>query len=198
MTLYSIIFSLFILMDSVGNVPIFLSLLKEIPPKRQMIIIFRELMISLVVMIVFYFIGDLLLDALRVTQTTVKIAGGIILFLIALKMIFPASDDDGEPHHHHAIKEPFIVPLAIPLIAGPGALATIMLYAQQNLTTFTVVSGIIIAWLLSSIILMSSAWLQKLLGERVLTALERLMGLILTLMAVQMLVEGITNCVAVK
>jgi len=190
MTLYSLTLSLFILMDAIGNVPIFLSLLKEIKPKRQRIVIFREMIIALIIMIFFYFLGDVLLGALEVRQYTVKTAGGIILFLIALKMIFPAPKEAAESLKH---KEPFIVPLAIPLVAGPGVLASIMLYAQREVSTLLVVSAIVIAWILSAIILLSSSLIQRWLGWSALTALERLMGLILTLIAVQMCLEGIKS-----
>lgn len=191
MTLYSIAFSLFILMDAVGNVPIFLSLLKEINPARQRKVIFREMIIALIVMVLFYFVGDLVLTALQVSEETVLVAGGIILFLIALKMIFPTEKDSNK---QIKAKEPFIVPLAIPLVAGPGVLASIMLYAQRDISAIIVVTAIIIAWILSSAILISSSWIQHILGPRALTALERLMGLILTLIAVQMFLEGLRTC----
>lgn len=190
MSLYTLTFSLFILMDAIGNVPIFLALLKNVHSRRQRYVILREMIIALGVIILFYFLGDLILGALQVTQETVKVAGGIILFLIAIKMIFPAPKDT----NNHKDREPFIVPLAIPLIAGPGVLASVMLYAQQDFTWSTVLGAILIAWLFSAIILLSSSWMQRLLGLRVLTALERLMGLILTLIAVQMFLEGIKSC----
>lgn len=191
MTLYSLAFSFFILMDAIGNIPIFLSLLKGNPPKRQQIIIFREMVIALAVMAIFYFLGELLLGALHVTQETLSIAGGIVLFLIALKMIFPPPK---ETNGHAHDKEPFIVPIAVPLIAGPGVLASLMLYSKQTLSVWTVLGAVLIAWILSLIILLSSSFLQRLLGPRAMSALERLMGLILTLMAVQMVVEGVQGC----
>jgi multiple antibiotic resistance protein len=192
MTIYTIAFSLFLLMDSIGNVPIFISLLKEVKPNRHRPIIFRELLIALFIMILFYFLGDALLEALNVDLQTVMIAGGVILFLIALRMIFPHSKDVDTTRG----KEPFIVPLAIPLLAGPGVLASIMLYSHQaTLSWFTVLAAIILAWIPTAIILVASSWLQRLLGWRVLTACERLMGLILTLIAVQMFLGGFKNCI---
>jgi multiple antibiotic resistance protein len=191
MTIYTIAFSLFLLMDSIGNVPIFISLLKEINPARQRKIIFRELLIALFVMIIFYFLGDGLLRALNVNLQTVMISGGVILFLIALRMIFPtekALEGNGKN------KDPFIVPLAIPLVAGPGVLASIMLYAHTSTLSWTIVLGaIFLAWIPTALILISSSWLQRLLGKRVLAACERLMGLILTLIAVQMFLEGLKS-----
>lgn len=192
-TVVSLAFSLFLLMDAIGNLPIFISILREIPPKRQKIIIIRELLIALAILIIFHFIGEALLNLLRVKQSTVMIAGGIILFLIALKMIFPSRPviKNGDTN----LEEPFIVPLAVPLIAGPGVLAAIMLYSHQE-PHWVVISAIIIAWIASTIILYCSSFLKRILGERGMLAAERLMGLIVTLIAVQMFLEGIREFIA--
>lgn len=188
MSLLAMTFSLFLLMDSVGNVPLFISILKGIPQKRQIVIIFRELLIALLVMITFHFVGDALLSALQIQQYAVLVSGGIILFLLSLKMIFPSGHD---PNTDTKDKEPFIVPLAIPLVAGPAVLAAIILYSRQQPDTYITVTAITLAWAVSTIILLSSAFLQKVLGQRGILATERLMGLILTMMSVQMFLEGI-------
>ena len=188
--IFSISFSLFLLMDSLGNVPLFMAILKNFNPKKQRKIIIRELRIALIIIVLFAIIGDLLLSFLNVKHYTILIAGGIILFLIALKMIFPQPDAPAEKSD----KEPFIVPLAMPLVAGPAVLAAVMLYSKQESNLVTI-SSIIIAWIFTTIILVTSSQLQKLLGQRGLTALERLMGLILTLLAVQMFLEGIASYV---
>ncbi len=180
-------FSLFLLMDSVGNVPLFISILKGIPQKRQIVIIFRELLIALLVMITFHFVGDALLSALQIQQYAVLVSGGIILFLLSLKMIFPVGHD---PDTDIKDKEPFVVPLAIPLVAGPAVLAAIILYSRQQPDTYITMTAIVLAWAVSTIILLSSAFLQKILGKRGILATERLMGLILTMMSVQMFLEG--------
>jgi MarC family membrane protein len=185
----SMAFSLFVLMDPVGNIPIFLAVLKEVPPRRQPVIILRELVLALIIILLFYFIGDGILTAFHVTQDAVMISGGIILFLVALKMIFPVAKD-AEPTHPHD-KEPFLVPLAVPMVAGPAVLAVVMLYSHQATGHVTVVSAILIAWIVSTLILLASSLLKKLLGWRGITACERLMGLVLTLIAVQMFLEGI-------
>ncbi len=186
----SIALNLFILMDAIGNVPIFCSLLKDIPVKKQRTIIFRELVIALLLIIFFNFVGDFLLDLLKVSQEAVMIAGSIILFLIAIKMIFPATKDNGYEKAKPLEKEPFVVPLAVPLVAGPAILAAVILYAKRE-SALTMVSAIGIAWGASTIILLAGASLKKLLGDKVLSAGERLMGLILTLIAVQMFLEGL-------
>ena len=189
MQMFSMALALFLLMDPIGNVPIFVSVLKDIDPRRQRAIIIRELIIALIIIILFNFLGDALLGFLNVTMPTILISGGIILFLIALKMIFPGRrDPDVELPQD---KEPFIVPLAIPLVAGPAVLAAVMLYSGQHKKDFMLPLGaIVIAWAASTLILLSSSLWQKLLGWRGLVACERLMGLILTLIAVQMFLEG--------
>ena len=184
-------FSLFLLMDPIGNVPFFISLLKDIPARRHKKIILRELIIALAVMVVFNFVGDLLLNSIKVQQFTVLISGGIILFLLSLKMIFPSRKDVDVDSSQE--KEPFIVPLAIPLVAGPGVLATIMLYSGQEESNVLTISAIVLAWIVSTIILLSSAFLKKILGWRGIIACERLMGLLLTMISIQMLFEGITS-----
>lgn len=189
MEMFSIAFSLFLLMDPIGNIPLYLTTLKEIPRKRQRIIIFRELIIALFIIIFFNFIGYELLKFLHITKESVEIAGGIILFLIALKMIFP---DSNEPKEKNPVKtEPFIVPLAVPLIAGPSILAAVMIYTHQGIQNSIMIPAIVIAWVASLSILILASYLQKLLGLRGIIALERLMGLILILIAVQMFLTGI-------
>ena len=191
MKIISMAFSLFLLMDPIGNVPFFISLLKDIPARRHKKIILRELIIALAVMVVFNFVGDLLLNSIKVQQFTVLISGGIILFLLSLKMIFPSRKDVDVDSSQE--KEPFIVPLAIPLVAGPGVLATIMLYSGQEESNVLTISAIVLAWIVSTIILLSSAFLKKILGWRGIIACERLMGLLLTMISIQMLFEGITS-----
>lgn len=188
-SLFSIAFSLFLLMDPIGNVPLYVSILKDIDPRRQRFIICRELLIALLVIIAFSFLGNYILKLLGVSEQTVMISGGLILFLIAIRMIFPRGREgytespEGE--------EPFIVPLAIPLIAGPSVLAAVMIYANQE-SHLTMIGSIIIAWVFTFFILILSPLLKKILGIRGITACERLMGLILTLIAVQMFLEGLT------
>jgi len=184
-------FSLFLLMDAVGNIPFFISLLKGIPAKRQRKIILRELFFALIIMLMFHYLGDFVLESLQVTQYSVLLSGGIILFLLSLRMIFPSK------HDHEDItpdKEPFIVPLAVPLVAGPAVLAAIILYSKQE--GHTTVFAIIIAWAITTLILFLSPVLNKLLGARGIIACERLMGLILTMVSIQMFLEGLSQYIA--
>ena len=189
MSFFSTVFTLFLLMDSIGNIPLFISILKKFPPKKQRRIIFRELVIALVIMLIFSVMGERLLSFLKIQHYTILIAGGIILFMIAINMIFPKNTNDSSDSDE---KDPFIVPLAIPLVAGPASLAWIMLYSH-HLSIGSLMLAIFIAWIFTTIILLTSSNLHQILGQRGLTACERLMGLILTLLAVQMFLEGV-NC----
>ncbi|MFZ4832500.1 YhgN family NAAT transporter [Rouxiella sp. Mn2063] len=181
---------LFLIMDPLGNLPIFMSVLKHVDPKRRRVILIREMLIALILMLIFLFAGEKILSFLNLRTETVSISGGIILFLIAIKMIFPSheSTTSGLP----AGEEPFLVPLAIPLVAGPSILATLMLLSHQypgKLSHLTL--ALFIAWGLSMAILMLSGMFLRLLGDKGVNALERLMGLILIMLATQMFLDGI-------
>lgn len=194
MSMLSIAFSLFLLMDPIGNIPFYISFLKGLDPKRQRVIIIRELVIALFIIILFNFIGDGLMKFLHVQNDTIQIAGGIILFLLCLKMIFPPPHDPNESLPHDT--EPFIVPLAVPLVAGPSVLAAVMIYSKQENNGLMMIGAILIAWVASLIILLASSFLKQILGWRGILALERLMGLILILIAVQMFMSGLSNFMA--
>ncbi|MCP5509092.1 MAG: NAAT family transporter [Chlamydiales bacterium] len=190
MTLFALTFSFFLLMDPLGNVPIFIALLKDVSIKRQKIIILRELIIALVIIIAFVFFGEGLLNLLHVSPMTIQIAGGLILFIIALKMIFPP------PKQEFTLKkneEPFLVPMAIPLVAGPSVLAAVMIYSRQLEGVSLLIGSLVIAWVVSAIILLSATQLKKVLGSKGISACERLMGLILILIAVEMFLDGFST-----
>lgn len=182
-------FSLFLLMDSIGNIPLYLSLLKNFDAKRQRVIILRELIIALVIIILFMFLGDGLMDFLNISDSTIQIAGGIILFLICLKMIFPSKNDPQE--RMPTDQEPLVVPLAVPFVAGPAVLAAVMIYSRQNGTYWAMIGAIFIAWVATLVVLLASSFLKNILGWRGITAMERLMGLVLILIAVQMFLTGL-------
>lgn len=186
--IFTLAFSFTLLMDPVGNIPIYVAVLKELPPRRQKIIIIREMIIALVTILLFYWLGDAILAALRVTPETIQVSGGIILFIIALRMIFPTAKDTTV---EYSGIEPFIVPLAIPLVAGPTILAAVMIYSKKAIDSWIVMVALFFAWLVSTLILVSSTFLEKLLGKRGIIACERLMGFVLTLISLQMFLEGI-------
>ncbi len=189
MSVFSIALSLFLLMDSIGNIPFYISFLKDIEPRRQKQIIIRELLIALGIIFIFAFLGDKLMQFLHIKEDTIQIAGGIILFLLCLKMIFPPARDANEDLPKTT--EPFIVPLAVPLVAGPGVLAAVMIYTKQEPSHLVMAGAILIAWAASLVILLGSFPLQKALGWRGILAMERLMGLLLILIAIQMFLNGI-------
>ena len=182
--------TLVLVMDPLGNVPIFLAALKEIPEKKRQVIILRELLIALGVLVIFLLCGRQLLNFLGLTEAAIRISGGIVLFLIAIKMIFPQR---GGIMGEQSDGEPFIVPLAIPCVAGPSTLAVLMLLANtegERLMDWMV--ALIGAWCVSCLILLGSTRLAKILGERGLTALERLMGMILVMISVQMMLDSLS------
>ena len=186
----SIAITLLILMDPIGNIPIYASILKELPSKRQFIIICRELTIALVCILAFAFFGKNLLTALHVCQASVQIAGGLILFLIAILMIFPIKKLSFTGSNNQ--KEPFIVPLAIPLVAGPAVLAAVTVQANIE-TKSSVIIAVCIAWFVTGVILITSPFLKKILKNQGLSACEKLMGLVLTIISVQMFLDGISS-----
>jgi MarC family membrane protein len=189
MTLLSASILLFLVMDPFGNIPVFLCVLKNLPDEKQQKIIIRELVIALMILILFLALGPHLLEALQISEPSLRIAGGIILFLIAIKMIFGATE---ELFRDTSGGEPLIVPLAIPSIAGPAAIATVMLLTGQDPNRWPEwLIALLLAWLVTSIILLLSTRLDRILGQRGLTALEHLMGLILTAIAVEMFLQGI-------
>ncbi len=189
MTLFSAALLLFLVMDPVGNIPVFLSTLKNVEKKRRKFIILRELIIALLVLIGFLFGGRYVLQALQISDPSLTIAGGIILFLIALRMIFPGFRGGGEEEMDG---EPLIVPLAIPLVAGPSAMATVMLMMSQDPSRWQDwLIALTVAWFVSGVILLLANALSRFLGKRGLVAIERLMGMILITISVQMMLGGI-------
>jgi multiple antibiotic resistance protein len=182
---------LFFVMDPLGNVPLFLSALRHVDPARHRRIILRELLSALVIMVGFLFAGRYLLDVLQVSPAALTAAGGVILLLIAVRMIFPTSE---RSLREEVTEEPFIVPLAVPYTAGPSVLATELLLMSQEPQRWPVWLGAVcLAWIASAAILYLASDLRKVFGDRGLTALERLMGMVLAIVAVEMLMRGIAQ-----
>lgn len=181
---------LLLIMDPLGNLPIFMSVLKHLEPKRRRVVLIREMLIALALMLLFLFAGEKILTFLNLRTETVSISGGIILFLIAIKMIFPSHESSSSGLS--AGEEPFLVPLAIPLVAGPSLLATLMLLSHQYPNQIGhLVAALMIAWGVTVVILLLSGLFLRLLGDKGVNALERLMGLILIMLATQMFLDGI-------
>lgn len=189
MTIASAALLLFLILDPLGNVPVVLGLMRGVPRERQRKVMLRELLIALIVLLLFLWFGKYALEAMHLRQESVSIAGGIVLFLIGIRMIFPPAEGvmgelpDGEP---------FIVPIAIPMIAGPSGMAAVMLMGTQYPDRMLEWSlALVMAWVGTAAILLSSFSLYRLLGRRALTAVERLMGMLLVAISVQMFLDGI-------
>ncbi len=188
MTIYTAIITLILVMDPLGNLTVFLTILKRYSPKQQRLIILRESAIAFLIIVLFLFFGRYILHGLNISPPALRIAGGMILFIIAIGMIFPQR----QAYTADANEEPFIVPMAIPLIAGPSALATVVLFATQDPRHMgTWFFAVIFASLIYTVIVLSAGSLIQILGKRGLTAMERLMGMILTTISVQMFLQGI-------
>jgi len=180
---------LFLVMDPLGNVPFFVIALQDVAPERRRYVVGRELLIALVVLVVFLFVGPSLLRLLHISEPALTITGGIILILIAVQMIFPSPDGDFE---ERVGGEPFVVPLAIPYVAGPSAMATMLLIMNREPGRWPEWLGALaLAWVGTSVIILSSTYLQRYLGEKGLVAIERLMGMVLSAIATQMMLSGI-------
>lgn len=183
-----------LVVDPLGNTPLVNALMSRVAPARRRVVIVRECAIAYVLLLTFLVAGQSVLALMHLSQASVTIAGGVILFLIAIRMVFAwpqgamAADGDGEP---------FIVPLATPLIAGPSALATVMLMASRAPARLGMWAAAITATMvLTTVVLLAGARLHRWLGEAVMRAIERLLGLVLTALAVEMLLAGIREFVA--
>lgn len=186
---------LLIVADPLGNVPIVISLLKNVPRQRRLWVITRECVIATAVLLLFLVAGDALLKAMRLSQVALEIAGGVILFLIALGMAFPGTGVTVASEE--ADSEPLLVPLAIPLLAGPSTLATVVLLAsRQPDRAWSWTAAIVLAMVVVWAVLASAQVLSRRLGHAGLVALERFMGLLLAAMAVEMLISGVRQVIA--
>jgi MarC family membrane protein len=189
MTMLSAAIVLFLVMDPLGNILLFVTALRSVPVARRKRVVARELLIAYAVLVIFLFTGEHLLHVLNISGPALTIAGGIVLFLIALRMVFPSTEN---PLAENIKGEPFLVPLAIPYVAGPSTLATLLLLMSREPQRWPewllALSG---AWLASAVILVLGGYIGEFLGRRGLLALERLMGLLLVALAVQMTIEGL-------
>jgi multiple antibiotic resistance protein len=181
--------TILLVIDPFGNVPVFLAILEKVDARRRRIVILREMGIAFVVLTGFLFLGKYILAGLSITSPALTISGGVVLFLIALRMVFPGQ---APLSHDPAARDPFIVPLAVPLVAGPSTMTTLVLLStsqpQHMMRWF---AALAIACASSTVVLVLSDTLRRILGTRVLLAIERLMGMILTTIAVQMLLTGL-------
>ncbi len=178
---------LVLITDPVGNIPVFANALKHVAPERRARVILREILIAFFLLLTFMFVGEGFLRVMNLSELSLQIGGGVILFLIALRMVFPpAATLEAE-----IFEEPLIVPLAVPAIAGPSALATVLLLvSQQPERRLDWIAALCVTMLISAVVLVSAERIQRLIGSRLVVAVERLMGLVLVSVAIEMMLRG--------
>jgi multiple antibiotic resistance protein len=189
MSIFAMTLSLFFVMNSLGSIPLFVALLGKFEVKKQRKIILRELLIALFILLLFNFFGDGVLRMLGISQSVLGVAGGTLLFIIALGMIFPRTPARLELKR----SDPFIVPLATPIVAGPGAIATVMVYSEQLHNVWIASSVVVLAWIPTLVILLLSSNIKYILGQKGLLACQKLGGMLISLIAVQMICTGATH-----
>ncbi|HLA86101.1 MAG TPA: MarC family protein [Thermoguttaceae bacterium] len=180
---------LFLVMDPFGNIPFFLVPMRHVVPERRRIVLARELLIALGILVFFLFCGPYVMKLLAIDDSSIGIVGGVVLFMISIKMVFGGSE---QLFAYSGDREPFIVPLATPYVAGPSAIAVVLLLMGQDPSRWPEwLAAVIVAWLGLSVILMASDGLHAFFKERALVAIERLTGFILATIAVDMLLKGV-------
>lgn len=179
---------LLLITDPFGNIPIFVSALRGVAPERRMGVILREVLIAFLLLLAFMFVGDGFMRVMNLSDLSLQMAGAVVMFLIALRMVFPS----GQPEAPVPEGEPLIVPLAIPALAGPSALATVMLLVSQAPERrLEWVAALCVTMAVCAVVLVLSERIQRVAGNRVMMAFERLMGLILVAISVEMLLRGV-------
>lgn len=186
-SIFSIALTLFLVANPIGNSPGILALVKDFPFEKQKKIMLRESLFALGIAVFFQFFGEVFLEHIHVKPYALSLCGGILLFLVALNMIFPLR---GSENNQHLKQEPYIVPIATPLISGPGLMTMIMIYSRQEDNDIKIFSSICLAWVGVTLVLLFAPYLQKILKNRGLLALEQLMGMILAMISMQMIVKG--------
>lgn len=190
MEILSVSVTLFLIMDPFGNIPVFLPILDRVPVERRRKVLVRELLLALVFIIAFVFLGRYVMSFLGLKEESVSIAGGIILFLIALRMVFPSRTFHPEGEFEG---EPLLVPLAVPLIAGPSLLAVLLLFASAGPgSLLDLLIAALLAWAATFVVLLGSTYVLKFLSRRGVVAVERLMGMVLVAVAVQLFLDGLS------
>ncbi|MDR0734210.1 MAG: NAAT family transporter [Elusimicrobiota bacterium] len=197
--IFSAVITLFLVMDPFGNIPLFIAALKRVAPERRNRVLCRELSIAFAIMLAFLFAGRQILHFMSIEQYSMNIAGGIILFIISVKLVFNTEEDEGENKAPARAEEPFVVPLAIPLVAGPAVLSTLLiLCSKADGSLFYTLIAMLVASALNAAVLTLSFPISNLLGRRGLVAIERLSGMLLVLMSVNMVMGGISDFIRIS
>ncbi len=195
MTIFAAAFSLFLVYNILGNLGFYIALLKPFTPRRQKIILIREMVIALGILFLFGFFGENVMNFLGITKGIIGIAGGVLLFIVALTMVFPKHTAEAQVA---SPMEPMIVPIAIPGMAGPGSISAVMLYGTQFDVTWKISLIIFLAWFPSLILLLAASYIRNIIGEKGLIAFERFGGLLMCLISVQMIASGIIQQVKIN
>lgn len=189
MTIAAASITLFLLLDAFGNAPIFLSILGTMPAGKRRTALLRELGFAFAILMVFLLFGRIILSALGITSPALSVAGGVVLFIVALRMLFPNVQGPLVSADH---PDPWFVPMAVPLIAGPSSMAWVMLLATQHPDRmWDWVAVVVIAVGASGVVLLAANHLRDRISDQGLRIVERLVGMILVVIAVQMLMDGI-------
>ena len=187
MSIWQLALTLFLVTNPLGNSPTIIALVKDHSLRGQQKILFREAIFSAILAFFFLFLGEIFLQGLRIEPYALTTSGGVLLFVVALKMIF---SDRRETKLEAPKQDPFIVPIATPLLSGAGLLTTVMLFSKQESNDWKVFWAIFIAWIGVTFVLVTAPYLQVILGKRGLAALEQLMGMLLAMMSIEMVVNG--------
>ena len=183
---------LLLVLDPFGSLPIFISVLKTVAPERRRRVALREAGIAFAVLLVFMLAGQSFLQLMRLSERSLEVAGGVILLIIAMRMIFSRSEGYVQHEGNGAPREPFIFPLAVPLLAGPSAMATVLLLASRQPDRIVEwVGALTVALVVSAVVLLTADRIRRLLGDSMVSAIEKLMGLVLTAVAVEMILAGL-------
>ncbi|MBX3620085.1 MAG: MarC family protein [Rhizobacter sp.] len=188
-TFLSAFILLLLVLDPLGSLPIFIPVMRQVPAHRRSWVALREVGIAFAVLFAFMFLGEGFLRVMHLSERSLEVAGGVILLMVAIRMIFGA---EGGIYGTPEGREPFIFPLAVPLLAGPSAMATVLLLAsRQPERVMTWVLALTVAMAISGLVLLACERIRRLLGDSVVAALEKLMGLVLTAIAVEMILAGL-------
>jgi len=180
---------LLLVLDPLGSLPIFIPIMGNVPKERRHRVALREVAIAFAVLLGFMFAGESFLRVMHLSERSLEVAGGVILLMVAIRMIFGA---EGGVYGMPEGKEPLIFPLAVPLLAGPSAMATVLLLAsRQPERVLTWVMALTVAMAISGLVLLACERIRRLLGDSVVAAVEKLMGLVLTAIAVEMILAGL-------
>jgi MarC family membrane protein len=188
---FSAFILLLLVLDPLGSLPIFIPIMREVAPARRAWVVLREVALAFTVLALFMVLGDSFLQVMHLSERSLEVAGGVILLMVAIRMIFSQS---GGVYGVPEGKEPFIFPLAVPLLAGPSAMATVLLLASREPErVLTWLGALTCAMLVSGTALLLCEQVRRLVGDSVVSAVEKLMGLVLTAIAVEMILAGIKH-----